>query len=114
MDAKAVAIANSLLKDNKKYQLDVRDKLTRKRMKEVLNQLADDANTMLVTVCSSGWEELSNNINGIKDVAVSKSVTETRVRFWINVMTPLMVKLAKEIVEKEQSEKENAETKSSS
>jgi hypothetical protein len=100
-----IDLANDLVKNPDKFQMSYSNdrsslKEFRNRMVELHNATEIMTNYLIEAKQDlSLFKDLDKQIEALKTIAEAKSLTETRVRFWTNTMTPVIASLAKKIKE---------------
>lgn len=102
-EVKAIDIASDLINNTKKYELVYSDSNTSKKtLKSKLMDMYNDCQIMLKDIKEFEPEiksDIDKHLNALKNLSENSSVNETRVRFWINLMQPIMLQIAKRINE---------------
>lgn len=100
----AEQVAKNLIKDPDSYNLMyTHSNQSVKDLKSKLQSMRDDTALMLKSIKTDlpkeTKEDADKYLSALNNLINQKSVNETRVRFWINLMMPIMTVIAKNISE---------------
>lgn len=91
----ALEIANDIINNTQKYELVYSQANTSKKiLRSKLVDMYDDCQIMLKDINTEFEPDMKSMIDkhlvALKKLSEDKAINETRVRFWINIMSPIM------------------------
>ena len=90
--------AKIIIDDKNRYNLGSALSANVRGLRKILHLICDDGEKLLENYSLDDKQEIINKFIVVKKIAESKSLTETRVRFWLNDLEPKIRAIAASII----------------